>query len=189
MRLVLARHGETSWSRDHRHTSTTDVELTAVGRAQAVALGRRLVGPFSRILVSPLRRAGDTCRLAGFGDRAEVLGDLTEWRYGAYEGRTTEAIHDTRPGWSLWSDGAPDGESPAEVGARADRVLARLEGASGDVVLFSHGHLLRVVTARWLGLPAAGGRLFRLSTGTLSLLGWERDTRVILLWNAEVGQV
>jgi broad specificity phosphatase PhoE len=184
-RLVLVRHGETEWSRDHKHTSFTDLPLTETGAEQARALGKRLGGfEFAAIFVSPLLRARQTCELAGFGARAEVLDDLYEWNYGEYEGLTTAEIRKSRPGWTVWNDGPLGGESPAEVASRADRVIlgAVLEGR--DVALFAHGHMLRVIAARWIGLPASGGARLRLETATVSTLGYERDTRVILTWNA-----
>jgi probable phosphoglycerate mutase len=139
------------------------------------------------VLTSPLSRAADTCRLAGFGDRAEAREELVEWDYGEYEGLTTPAIRERRPGWSLWRDGAPGGESPAQVGERADRLLAELRGLSGDAALFAHGHVLRVIAARWLGLAPRDGALLALSTATVSVLGWERETAVLRLWNAPPG--
>ncbi|MFH8367589.1 histidine phosphatase family protein [Streptomyces sp. NPDC018031] len=195
--LLVVRHGETEWSRDGRHTSWTDKPLTAHGEEQARALRpllahRRLV----RILVSPLARARQTARLAGLADdRTEVEPGLREWEYGGYEGVTTAEIHRTRPGWRLWTDGvAPGpadhpGETPEQVGARADRVLAGIEpllrpdATGGDVVLVAHSHLLRVLTARRLGLPPAAGALFRLETGTLGRLGNEHGRPVMLAWN------
>jgi broad specificity phosphatase PhoE len=183
--VVLARHGATEWSRAMRHTGRTDVPLTETGRAQAEALAPRLAErDFALVLSSPLARALDTCRLAGFGDRAETDPDLEEWDYGEYEGITSAEIRESRPGWSLWRDGCPGGESPAEVGARADRVLARVAGLDGDAVLFAHGHVLRVVAARWLELEPAGGSKLALDVATLSVLGYEHETsRVIRAWN------
>lgn len=182
--IVLVRHGETEWSRTGRHTGRTDVALTSTGRRQAGEVAACLAGRrFARVLTSPLRRAADTCRLAGLYDTAEVRGVLAEWDYGAYEGRTTAEVRRERPGWSLWRDGAPQGETAAEVGARVDPLVAQLRAAAGDVAVFAHGHLLRVLAARWLGVAPADGRLFALSTATVSLLGWERETAVILRWN------
>jgi probable phosphoglycerate mutase len=180
----LARHGETEWSRDLRHTGLTDVPLTENGRRQAELLAPRLAGrDLGRVLTSPLSRARDTCALAGLGDRAEVRDELLEWDYGDYEGITTAQIRESRPGWLLWRDGCPNGEDAAAVGARADRLIADLREAGGDVALFAHGHILRVIAARWIGLgPEAGGRL-KLSTGTLGMLGWERELAAIALWN------
>jgi probable phosphoglycerate mutase len=188
--LLLVRHGETEWSRSGRHTSHTDLPLTAHGEEQAKSLAPLLSGrPFARVLTSPLGRARRTADLAGLvGAVADA--DLHEWDYGGYEGVTTVDIHRTRPGWDLWTDGAPpgdetDGESPEQVGRRADRVLARVAPAlaGGDVVLVAHAHFLRVLTARRLGLPPAEGRLFQLATGTLSRLSTEHDRPVIAEWN------
>lgn len=182
--IVLVRHGETEWSRDGRHTGRTDVELTAAGRREAEALGEILGSwRFRLVLTSPLRRALETCRLAGLGDVAISTEDLLEWDYGVYEGRRTLEIREERPGWSLWNDGVPGGEADADVGARADRVVARLREAGGDCALFAHGHVLRVLAARWLGLEPAQGRLFVLDTATLGVLGYEREQAVIRLWN------
>jgi broad specificity phosphatase PhoE len=182
--LILIRHGETEWSRDGRHTGRTDLPLTDAGRKRAVAVGERLRGRhFALVLTSPLQRATETCRLAHPDGPVEVCRDLHEWDYGDYEGRTTDDIHGERPTWSLWADGCPGGEMPDQVAARADRVIQRALAAPGDVALFAHGHILRVLTARWLDLTAAGGRLFALSVATLSILGWEHETRVILRWN------
>jgi broad specificity phosphatase PhoE len=182
--LWLVRHGETEWSASGQHTGRTDIPLTAKGEAEAVALGKLLAGrSFARVLTSPMGRAIETCRLAGFGDVAETTDDLREWDYGDYEGRTTADIRKERPGWTLFADGVPDGETAAQVGARADRVIAAATTAGGDVALFAHGHILRVLSARWLGLGPVDGRLFALSTATLSVLGHERETRVLRLWN------
>ena len=187
MEIVLARHGETEWSRDRRHTGRTDIPLTDNGRRQAGVLGDALAGQsFARVLSSPLSRALDTCREAGLGDRAELTGDLCEWDYGQYEGITTAEIRARRPGWNLWRDGCPGGETAADVGRRVDRVLDSLAGLEGDAAVFAHGHVLRVLTARWLGLGPEAGALFKLDTGTLSTLGLERETRVITRWNAPV---
>jgi broad specificity phosphatase PhoE len=185
--IVLARHGETEWSRDRRHTSHTDIPLTENGRRQAVLLRDALAGrEFARVLSSPLQRALETCRLAGLGERVELTDDLVEWDYGEYEGITTAQIREERPGWYLWRDGCPGGESAVEVGRRVDRVIAEVEDAGGDVALFAHGHVLRVLTARWLGLGPESGALFKLDTGTLSTLGYERETRAITRWNLPV---
>jgi probable phosphoglycerate mutase len=182
--VILVRHGETEWSRDGRHTGRTDVPLTEHGREQAEAVGRALRGrDFALVLTSPLRRALDTCRLAGFGDRAEQHDELMEWDYGAYEGRTTSEIREERPEWNLWRDGVPDGETVEHIGQRVDRVLHEIRAADGDVLLFAHGHVLRVLTARWLGLEPDAGRLFALDPATLSTLGYERETAVVQLWN------
>jgi probable phosphoglycerate mutase len=185
--VFLARHGETEWSAALKHTSRTDVPLTAAGREQA----QRLAAPLARedvalVLTSPLSRALDTCRLAGFGDRAEPRDDLREWDYGDYEGITTAEIRESRPDWRLWTDGCPGGESAADVGARADRVVAEVRAAAAPAALFAHGHLLRVLAARWLDLPAERGASLALSTGTLSVLGWERENPVVWHWNQAV---
>ncbi|MDQ3898534.1 MAG: histidine phosphatase family protein [Actinomycetota bacterium] len=182
--VVLVRHGETEWSASGQHTGTTDIPLTDEGRRHAEALGARLVGwRFARVLSSPLSRALDTCRLAGLGDGAEVTGDLREWDYGEYEGRRTVEIREERPGWDLWVDGVPGGETVEEVGRRADRVIAAARDTDGPVALFAHGHLLRVLAARWIGLPPDHGRLLALSTASISVLGWERETAVVQRWN------
>ncbi len=184
--LWLVRHGETEWARLGRHTGRTDVPLTEVGRAQAAALGRRLRGErFGLVLASPLARAWVTAGLAGFEATVQAEPDLMEWDYGALEGRTTAAIREDLPGWSIWTGPWPGGETIAGVAARADRVIARATapGVDGDVLLFAHGHLLRVLTARWLGLDGASGGLFGLSTATVSVLGWDRDRRVVETWN------
>jgi broad specificity phosphatase PhoE len=183
-RLVLVRHGETEWARDGRHTGRTDIPLTDLGRRQATVLGDRLRGRrFVAVMTSPLSRAAETCRLAGLAGLAETCGDLREWDYGEYEGRRTVDIRVDTPGWTIWQDGAPGGESAAEVAARADRVIRHALAADGEVVLFAHGHFLRVLTARWLELPPQAGRFFALAPATISVLGHEREQRVILRWN------
>ena len=182
----MVRHGQTEWSESGRHTGRTDVPLLPQGRVDAEGLGAwlsREVPDPALVLTSPLSRAAETCRLAGFGGTAEACDDLVEWDYGEYEGRTTEEIRIGRPGWTLWADGVPRGESAADVGRRADRVIERARAAAGDVLLFSHGHLLRVLAARWVGLPPAGGRLLALGAGACSALGWERETPVVVRWN------
>jgi probable phosphoglycerate mutase len=182
--MVLARHGETAWTLTGQHTSRTDVPLTPRGVEQAERIAARLVGSaFAEVLSSPLRRAADTCAIAGFGDRAVVSDDVTEWDYGELEGRTTKEIRVEQPGWSLWRDGVPGGETAAQVGERADRVIARARAASGDTLVFSHGHFLRVLGARWLGLPPEDGGLFLLRPGAISALDWEREQPVLGLWN------
>jgi probable phosphoglycerate mutase len=184
--VYLARHGETAWSLSGQHTGLTDLPLTERGERNARRLGERLRGlTFARVLTSPLQRARRTCELAGFGAVAQVDAELVEWNYGAYEGRTTAEIHKERPGWQLFRDGCPGGETLAEIGARADRVLARLRAVEGDVLVFSSGHFLRVLTSRWLGLDTSAGRLFLLSTATLSTLSYEhtRDNPALRLWN------
>jgi broad specificity phosphatase PhoE len=183
----LARHGETEWSRDLRHTGRTDIPLTPAGREEARKLREPLAAiKFDRVLCSPLGRAVETCELAGLGERAELRDALMEWDYGDYEGITSEEIHERRPGWLLWSDGVPGGESPAEIGARADAMIAELLERDDTVAVFAHGHMLRVLAARWLGLEPSGGRHFGLGTATLSRIGWEHDYRVIQRWNAPV---
>jgi broad specificity phosphatase PhoE len=187
MEIVLARHGETEWSRDRRHTGRTDIPLTENGRRQAGVLGDALAGRrFARVLSSPLSRALETCREAGLGDQAELTADLCEWDYGEYEGITTAEIRAGRPGWNLWRDGCPGGETAEDVGRRVDRVLDSLANLDGDAAVFAHGHVLRVLTARWLGLGPENGALFKLDTGTLSELGYERETRAITRWNVPV---
>jgi broad specificity phosphatase PhoE len=180
VRIVLVRHGQTEWSASGKHTSTTDIPLTEEGRRAAAALPLR-DREFALVLTSPRVRARETCRLAGL--TGEVDDDLAEFDYGSYEGLTTAEIRAQRPGWSLWTDGAPGGETPDQVGARADRVIARALTADGDVALFAHGHVLRVLGARWLGLPASSGALFGLDTASISELGFERETRVVWKWN------
>ena len=182
----LARHGETEWSLSGRHTGLTDLPLTPRGEQDARELGTRLARlDISRIFTSPLQRASRTCALAGFGDRAEVDHDLVEWDYGDYEGRTTRDIQASRPGWSLFRDGCPGGETLEKIGARADRVVQRVRDEPGNVLLFSSGHFLRVLAARWLGLDAASGQRFVLGTTALCALGYEHDRSepVIRLWN------
>lgn len=182
--VVLVRHGQTEWSLSGQHTGTTDMPLTDEGRRHAEALGGRLSAwSFARVLTSPLSRAIDTCRLAGFGDDAEVTDDLREWDYGAYEGRRTVDIREERPGWGVWKDGVPDGETVDQLGLRADRVIEAARSVTGDVALFAHGHVLRVLGARWIGLPPDHGALLALSTASISVLGWERETPVIERWN------
>jgi broad specificity phosphatase PhoE len=184
--VYLARHGETAWSLSGQHTGRTDLPLTERGEANARALGARLSGlSFAKVFTSPLQRAVRTCKLAGFGEKAEPDPDLVEWDYGQYEGRRTAEILKERPDWHLFRDGCPGGETPDQVGARADRVIDRIRAVQSDVLLFSSAHILRVLAARWLGLEAAGGRYFVLSTATLSLLGYEHNLAepVIRLWN------
>src|SRR5579863_10048970 len=181
--LWLIRHGETEWSLSGAHTGRTDIPLTPTGREQAAALGRYFAGrKFAMVLASPLQRALETCRLAGYGDVAVVDPNLCEWNYGNYEGRTTAEISRDRPDWSLWRDGVPNGETVEQVAARADAVLARVQ-SSGDIALFAHGHILRILTARWLGLEPSAGRLFAMGTASISTLGYERETGVITRWN------
>ena len=182
--VVLIRHGETEWSRDGRHTGRTDVPLTEVGQEGAMRLGARLGGwHFTRVFASPLGRALDTCRLAGYGDIVEVREDLVEWDYGAYEGRTTKDIRGERPQWSLWTEGVPGGEEADDVGERADRIVDELRQVGGHVAVFAHGHVLRVLAARWVSLPPTEGRIFALRTAAICVLGYERETPVIVRWN------
>jgi broad specificity phosphatase PhoE len=182
--VVLVRHGETEWSRTGRHTGRTDIPLTERGREQVTGVGEVLKGRrFELVLTSPLARAAETARLAGFADVAEARLELMEWDYGEYEGRTTIDIRKERPGWSLWRDGVPAGETAAEVGARVDKVIAEVRAAGGDGLVFAHGHVLRVLAARWLGLAPTEGRLFALDSATISVLGYERETPVIRIWN------
>jgi broad specificity phosphatase PhoE len=189
-RLVVARHGQTSWSREGRHTGRTDLHLDRRGRAQAEDLGRRLAGhTFSTVLVSPLARARETCELAGMGLVAEVCLDLGEWDYGEYEGRTTAEIRVADPGWSLWSCPVPGGESLAEVVARADRVIEAARATGGDVLAFAHAHVLRVMAARWLGLEGRWGAAFVLGPAATGVLGWEHDQPVALRWNDSGGAI
>ena len=183
--LVLVRHGETQWSRTGRHTGRTDVALTVLGQRQAEAIGSMLRGrSFAAALVSPLQRATETFRRADVdAGRVRVLEDLVEWDYGDYEGLTTEEIRRSVPDWTIWTAPVPGGESAAEVGRRADLAIRRALEENGDVAIFAHGHLLRALTTRWLGLEVPAGRYFALDTATVSILGYERDTPVILLWN------
>lgn len=186
--IWLARHGETEWSRTKRHTGRTDIELTELGREEAMRLRPALARiDFERVLSSPLSRALETCRLALPSRSIEPSDALLEWDYGDYDGLTTDEIRERRAGWVLWRDGCPGGETPAEVGARVDPLVAELLQARGDVALFAHGHVLRVLAARWLGLRPGDGALLGLDTATLSALGWEREDAVIRLWNAPPG--
>ena len=184
--VYLARHGETAWSLSGQHTGLTDLPLTAQGERNARQLAQELRGrQFARVFTSPLQRAARTCELAGFGAQSEVDRDLVEWNYGEYEGLRTVEIHTKRPGWQIFRDGCPGGESPAEVGARADRVVERVRAVQRDVLIFSSGHFLRVLTARWLGLEPRAGKYFLLSTASLSALSYEHDLSqpAIQLWN------
>jgi probable phosphoglycerate mutase len=185
--LWLIRHGETEWSLSGQHTSRTDIALTDHGRKRAEELRDYLKGTrFSAVFVSPMQRARETCQIAGFGGQAVVNDDLREWDYGIYEGKTTPEIRARIPGWSVWKDPIVDGETAEQVGARADQVISRSLAASpegGKVALFAHAHILRILAARWLRLDATQGSLFALGTGSVSVLGWERETRVISSWN------
>jgi probable phosphoglycerate mutase len=191
--VYLARHGETAWSLTGQHTGRTDLPLTERGQRNARSLGERLNGlTFARIFTSPLQRAAETCRLAGMGAAAEVDSNLVEWDYGDYEGRRTSDIHVEHPGWQLFRDGCPGGEIPDQIGARADRVVNRVRAIPGNVLLFSSGHFLRVLAARWLDLEPGAGRYLLLTTASLSALGYEQSLYqpVIRLWNdtQHVGQ-
>jgi broad specificity phosphatase PhoE len=184
--VYLARHGETAWTISRQHTGVTDLPLTADGEVQAARLGERLEGlGFARVFTSPLRRVVRTCELAGFASTAEVDPDLHEWNYGTYEGRTSADIRAERPDWQLFRDGCPGGESPDQIGARADRVARRVHAIGKDVLVFSSGHFLRVFAARWLGLEPGAGRYFLLGTASLSAVGYEHDRSepVIRLWD------
>lgn len=182
--IFLTRHGQTEWSANGRHTGRTDIPLIDSGRGRARTLAGLLAEHrFALVLVSPLLRARETAELAGFGGRAELCDDLHEWDYGEYEGLTTPEIRADRPDWNLWRDGCPGGESPEQVGGRADRVLERVERADGDALLFAHGHILRVLCARWLEMSPAAGARFALAAGALSRLGFERETHVVQEWN------
>jgi probable phosphoglycerate mutase len=185
-KIYLARHGETAWSLSGQHTGLTDIPLTDRGERNARRLGERLKGlRFAAVFTSPLQRAARTCELAGFGAEATRDPDLVEWNYGEYEGRLTRDIRAVRPDWQLFRDGCPGGEMPADVGRRADRVVARVRAVEGDVLLVSSGHFLRVLAARWLGLEPGAGRFFLLGTASLSVLGYEHDLSepVLSLWN------
>ena len=188
-RVYLLRHGETEWSLNGRHTGVTDIPLTENGRIAA-----RLLKPilakvtFTLVLTSPLQRARETCELAGLGQFANVEPDLIEWNYGEYEGVTTERIRSTRPGWSVFRDGCPGGESPEQVGARADRVITKVRAAAGNVALFGHGHFTRVLAARWINLSANYGENFLLDTATLNVLGYYRESPAFMIWNAPLAR-
>jgi broad specificity phosphatase PhoE len=183
--IYLVRHGATEWSESGRHTGRTNIPLTDAGRDQARSVATLLSGrTFASVLVSPMHRAVDTCTIAGFGEHAIRDPDLCEWDYGDYEGLTTAQIRDTKPGWTVWTGDVPNGETIEQVAARADRVIARALATDGDVALFAHGHILRVLTARWCELAPPEGRRFVLDTGTLNVLGWERECHGVLLWNA-----
>jgi probable phosphoglycerate mutase len=184
--IWLARHGETDWTITHQHTGRSDIPLTERGERNALALGERLRGTtFTKVFVSPLKRAWRTAELAGFDSIGEVDPDLVEWDYGPYDGLRTDEIRQRRPGWSLFRDGCPGGESVADVGARADRLTARLRPLRGRILLFGHAHFFRVLGARWLGLPASAGSVFFLGTASLSILGYEHSTSepAVRLWN------
>lgn len=182
--VYLIRHGETEWSLSGQHTGITDIPLTENGRKVAKQLKPVLAKEsFALVLTSPLQRARETCELAGLGERAEIDRDLMEWNYGEYEGLTSREIREKAPGWLLFNDGCPGGETPEQVGDRADRIIARARGDQGNVALFAHGHLLRVLAARWLGFPASAGRHFLLDTGTLNILSYYQGSPAIKGWN------
>jgi probable phosphoglycerate mutase len=182
--IYIVRHGQTEWSENGRHTSRTDLPLIESGRRDAEGLRARLGSVrFSLVLCSPLRRARETAELAGFGHVAQTCADLHEWDYGEYEGLTTPEIRERDPNWNLWRDGCPGGESPVEIGARVDRVLARLSAAEGNAAAFAHGHVLRVLTARWLEMEVSAGARFKLRAGGVGVLGYERETQVLERWD------
>jgi probable phosphoglycerate mutase len=183
-RLWLVRHGETEWSKSGQHTGRTDIPLTSEGERQGKALGRHLAGQrFALVLTSPLTRARETCRLAGFAGVAQVSDDLLEWNYGIYEGQKTADIRKAQPGWSIWTTTVEQGESVEQVGERARRVIARADAVAGDVALFAHAHFLRILAACWIGLSPIHGRNLTLGPASVSRLGFERETRVIQVWN------
>lgn len=185
-RIWLVRHGETEWSKSGQHTGRTDIPLTETGELQGKALGRHLAGhEFALVLTSPLRRARETCRLAGFDAVAAECDDLREWNYGIYEGRKTADVRLEQPGWTIWTSPVPQGETVEEVGERARRVIARADAVAGDVALFAHAHFLRILGACWIGLPPIHGRTLTLGTASISVLGYERETRVIQVWNQD----
>ena len=184
-KIYVIRHGETKWSLSGQHTGLTDIPLTENGRHRARLLQPVLAKEsFALVVTSPLQRARETCELSGLGPRAKVDADLLEWNYGEYEGITTQQIHEKVPGWQIFTDGCPGGEKPDQVGARVDRVIAKVRASGGDVALFAHGHVLRVLVARWIGLPASGGQHFLLDTGTLNILSYYRGVPSVKTWNA-----
>lgn len=188
-RIYLLRHGETEWSRLGKHTSVTDISLTKNGRAAAQRLRSVLANePFGLVLTSPMRRARDTCELAGLGEAAIVEPDLMEWNYGDYEGLTTSEIRSKRPNWSLFRDGCPGGESPEQVASRAERIISKMQETERHVALFAHGHIFRVLAARWINLPASHGERFLLDTATLSVLGYYYQTPAVKIWNAPIAR-
>ena len=183
--IAVVRHGQTEWSLNGRHTGTTDIPLTDDGRAEARASAPLVQAlPIDRVVCSPLQRAHETCTLLDLALEPTIDPDLVEWNYGVYEGITTKEIRETVPDWTVWFGGCPEGETPDEVAARVDRVIAAAREAGGTTLVVAHGHVLRVLTARWLGLAPQDGRFFRLDTATVSLLGWERETPVVLKWNS-----
>ena len=187
--VVLIRHGETEWSVSGQHTGTTDIQLTERGREEARLLEPLLAdADFTLVLSSPLQRAQQTCELAGLGDRMEIDPDLIEWNYGEYEGLTPKQIHRIAPGWMLFTDGCPGGESPDQVAARVDRLVCKVQQVAGRVALFAHGHVFRVFAARWIGLPPSGGRHFLLNTSTVCVLSYYRGSPAVKRWNAPITQ-
>ncbi|MBV9247785.1 MAG: histidine phosphatase family protein [Acetobacteraceae bacterium] len=187
MNVFAIRHGETAWSISGQHTGVTDIPLTDRGRRLAEELRPLLAKEkLALVLVSPLQRARQTCALSGLGDRAIIDPDLMEWNYGEYEGLTPRQLHDARPGWMIFRDGAPGGETPEQIATRVDRIIARARAAKGDVALFAHGHVLRVLASRWIGLPAAGGQHFLLDPGTLCVLSYYRDVPALRVWNGPI---
>ncbi len=186
-KVYVIRHGETEWSINGKHTGVTDIPLTENGRNQVKCLQPVLANEvFALVLTSPLHRARETCKLSGLEEKAEVEPNLVEWNYGEYEGVTSKEIHKTVPGWLVFNDGAPGGETPAQIGARADRVIQRVRAVQGNVALFAHGHIFRVLVARWLDLPATAGRNFLLDTGTLNILSYYRGYPAVKIWNAQL---
>ena len=184
MKVFAIRHGETAWSLSGQHTGTTDIPLTENGRRLAQRMRPVLAtDAFELVLCSPMQRARETCELAGLGEKAIIDSDLVEWNYGEYEGLTPQQIDEMAPGWLIFRDGCPGGEVPEQVGARMDRVIARSRAVDGNIALFAHGHVLRVLVARWIGLPAGGGQHFLLDTGTLCVLGYYRDIPAVRIWN------
>ncbi len=184
MNVFAIRHGETAWSLTGQHTGTTDIPLTDNGRRLAERMRPVLArNAFELVLCSPMQRARETCELAGLDDKAVIDSDLAEWNYGKYEGLTPKQIDEVALGWLIFRDGCPGGEAPEQVGARVDRVIARSRAVDGDIALFAHGHVLRVLAARWIGLPAGGGQHFLLDTGTLCVLGYYREIPAVRIWN------
>ena len=184
MNVFAIRHGETAWSLSGQHTGTTDIPLTENGRRLAQRMRRVLAtDAFELVLCSPMQRARETCELAGLGEKAIIDSDLVDWNYGEYEGLTPQQIDEMAPGWLIFRDGCPGGEAPEQVGTRMDRVIARSRAIDGNIALFAHGHVLRVLVARWIGLPAGGGQHFLLDTGTLYVLGYYRDIPAVRIWN------
>jgi probable phosphoglycerate mutase len=185
-RIWLVRHGETEWSKSGQHTGRTDIPLTATGKEQGEALGRHLAGrKFAAVFRSPLGRAAETCRLAGYLEGAQVTEDLLEWNYGIYEGRTTAEVRAKQPDWSIWTTPIPEGETVEEVGVRARRLIDLAATLNGDVAFFAHGHILRILGACWIGMPAINARHLALGTASISVLGWERETRALQVWNQD----